>query len=260
MCGNNLNDFKKAFDNNINNTKDKNKTDSGEKISPIGRNLRIVLVALCVVNIIAHLACYSRLPENVPIHWSADGSVNGYGPRTVTLILDILPLLCLGLFLVIPKMDPKGENYMKASGLYRGFVIAFTLIMCGATWFTEATAFGVIPATGGPVGLIISVVLGALFVGLGNYLPRMRQNYTFGIRTPWALADENNWKRTQRVGGISFMVLGVLLVVAGGVSSVVPVGDMLMAAIIVAIAICAALVPYAYSYLLFRRSRGSRKN
>ena len=103
-------------------------------------------------------------------------------------------------------------------------------------------------------------VLPVLFVGLGNYLPRMRQNYTFGIRTPWALADENNWKRTQRVGGISFMVLGVLLVVAGVVSSVVPVGDMLMAAIIVAIAICAALVPYAYSYLLFRRSRGSRKN
>ena len=93
MCRNNLNDFKKAFDNNINNTKDKNKTDSGEKIAPIGRNLCIVLVALCVVNIIAHLACYSRLPENVPIHWSADGSVNGYGPCAVTLILDILPLL-----------------------------------------------------------------------------------------------------------------------------------------------------------------------
>ena len=204
MRGNNLNDLK----NNINNAEDKNKTDSGEKIAPIGRNLCIALVALCVVNIIAHLACYSRLPENVPIHWGADGSVNGYGPRAVTSILDVLPLLCLGLFLVIPKMDPKGENYMKASGLYRGFVIAFTLIMFGVTWFTEATAFGVIPATGGPVGLIVSVVLGALFVGLGNYLPRMRQNYTFGIRTPWALVDENNWKRTQRVGGIFFHGVG----------------------------------------------------
>lgn len=29
MRGNNLNDFKKAFDNNINNAEDKNKTDSG---------------------------------------------------------------------------------------------------------------------------------------------------------------------------------------------------------------------------------------
>lgn len=110
MCGNNLNDFKKAFDNNINNAEDKNKTDSGEKIAPIGRNLRIVLVALCVVNIIAHLACYSRLPENVPIHWSADGSVNGYGPRTVTLILDILPLLCLGLFPRHPEDGSQGRK------------------------------------------------------------------------------------------------------------------------------------------------------
>ena len=88
MRGNNLNDLK----NNINHAEDKNKTDSGEKIAPIGRNLCIALVALCVVNIIAHLACYSRLPENVPIHWGADGSVNGYGPRAVTLILDVLPL------------------------------------------------------------------------------------------------------------------------------------------------------------------------
>ena len=79
-------------------------------------------------------------------------------------------------------------------------------------------------------------------------------------RQPWALVDENNWKRTQRVGGISFMVLGVLLIVAGVVSSVVPVGDMLMVAIIVTIAVGAALVPYVYSYLLFRRSRGSRQN
>lgn len=83
MRGNNLNDLK----NNINNAEDKNKTDSGEKIAPIGRNLCIALVALCVVNIIAHLACYSRLPENVPIHWGADGSVNGYGPRAVRWFL-----------------------------------------------------------------------------------------------------------------------------------------------------------------------------
>ena len=81
---------------------------------------------------------------------------------------------------------------MKASGLYRGFVIAFTLIMCGITWFTEATAFGVIPATGGPVGLIVCVVLGALFVGVGNYLPRIRQNYTFGVRMVLGVSDETN--------------------------------------------------------------------
>ncbi|MFR2314466.1 MAG: DUF1648 domain-containing protein [Bifidobacterium sp.] len=105
MRGNNLNDLKTTS------TMPKTRTRLiREKIASIGRNLCIALVALCVVNIIAHLACYSRLPENVPIHWGADGSVNGYGPRAVTLILDVLPLLCLRLFLVIPKMDPKEKT------------------------------------------------------------------------------------------------------------------------------------------------------
>ena len=45
---------------------------------------------------------------------------------------------------------------MKASGLYRGFVIAFTLIMCGVTWFTEATAFGVIQLPAVPLGLLLA--------------------------------------------------------------------------------------------------------
>ena len=149
---------------------------------------------------------------------------------------------------------------MKASGLYRGFVIAFTLIMCGVTWFTEATAFGVIPAYRRSRWAYCQR-------GIGRAVRRLRQlpsahapELHFRHQTPWALVDENNWKRTQRVGGISFMVLGVLLIVAGVVSSVVPVGDMLMVAIIVTIAVGAALVPYVYSYLLFRRSRGSRQN
>lgn len=107
MCGNNLDDSKKAFDNNINNAESVNKNDSREKIAPISRNVCIALVVLCLVNVAAHLACYSRLPENVPIHWGADGSVNGYGPRAITLILDILPLLCLGLFLIIRRWIPR---------------------------------------------------------------------------------------------------------------------------------------------------------
>ena len=56
MRGNNLNDLK----NNINNAEDKNKTDSGEKIAPIGRNLCIALVVLCVVNILPAIVGFPK--------------------------------------------------------------------------------------------------------------------------------------------------------------------------------------------------------
>ena len=61
----------------------------------------------------------------------------------------------------------------------------------------------------------VSVALGALFVVLGNYMPKMRRNFFVGIRTPWTLADEDVWFRTHRLGGVLFVIGGVLLMVFG---------------------------------------------
>lgn len=76
-----------------------------------------------------------------------------------------------------------------------------------------------VPAAG-TVNLLVSGAIGLLFIGMGNYLPRVKQNYTLGIKTPWALADPENWRRTQRFGGACFMVLGVGLIVMGVAGSV----------------------------------------
>ena len=70
-------------------------------------------------------------------------------------------------------------------------------------------AFGVLPD--GIMGMLIGGGIGVLFILLGNYMPRARQNYTFGCRTPWALADEHNWARTQRMGGITFIIMGAVI-------------------------------------------------
>ena len=74
-------------------------------------------------------------------------------------------------------------------------------------------AFGVLPD--GIMGMLIGGGIGVLFILLGNYMPRARQNYTFGCRTPWALADEHNWARTQRMGGITFIIMGAVILLTG---------------------------------------------
>ena len=43
--------------------------------------------------------------------------------------------------------------------------------------------------------------LGLLFCVLGNFMPKFRHNYFCGIKSPWALADEENWRRTHRFAG-----------------------------------------------------------
>ena len=173
-----------------------------------------VLGGGCVVNFAAHLWFYPSLPQVIPIHWGMDGTVNGWGPRYVSLLLAALPLLMLILMRVLPAADPKRQNYEKFSGIYRGFIIGITVFMAAVSWLTELSVFGLLPDGDNLVGNIIVGSVGLLFLLLGNYMPRIKQNYYMGCKTPWALADEHNWNRTNRMGGIVFVVMGLLMLVS----------------------------------------------
>ena len=52
------------------------------------------------------------------------------------------------------------------------------------------------------------MALGIVFIVLGNYMPLFRQNFFAGIKTPWALADEEIWNRTHRIGGRCWFACG----------------------------------------------------
>ena len=212
-----------------------------------------VLVVLCVANVAAHLMVMPSLPAQIPTHWGASGAVNGWGPSWMASVLGALPLVLLAVFYVAPRIDPKGEAYRTSGKFYQGFVIAFTLVMCAISWLGEFTVWGVVPAAG-TVNLLASGAIGLLFIGMGNYLPRVKQNYTLGIKTPWALADPENWRRTQRFGGACFMVLGAGLIVMGVAGSTL--SSEVVATVIAVLAVGLAGVIYVYSYLLWRKSQG----
>ena len=221
-------------------------------IHSVSPRVWVVLVALCVVNVAAHLLVMPSLSAQIPTHWGANGAVNDWGPSWMASALGALPLVLLAMFYVVPRIDPKGEAYRRSGRFYQGFVIAFTLFMCAISWLGELTVWGVVPAVGA-VNLLVCGAVGLLFIGVGNYLPRVKQNYTLGIKTPWALADPENWRRTQRFGGACFMVLGVGLIVmgvAGGALS-----SEVTAAVIAVLALGSAGAAYVYSYLLWRKSR-----
>ena len=208
-------------------------------IHPTGVSSRvwIALVALCVANVVAHLMVMPSLPAQIPTHWGANGAVDGWGPSWMASALGALPLALLAMFCVVPRIDPKGEAYRTSGKFYQGFVIAFTLFMCAISWLGELTVWGVVPAVGS-VNVLISGVVGLLFIG---------------IKTPWALADPENWRRTQRFGGACFMVLGIGLIVMGVAGSVL--SSEVVAAVIAVLAFGSVGAVYVYSYLLWRKSQ-----
>lgn len=223
------------------------------KNSGIPARVWAALIAVCVANVAGHLAVLPSLPAQIPVHWGADGTVNGWGPSWTVAALGFLPLVLLATLWLVPRIDPKGAAYAKSGRFYLGFVIAFTVFMCGMTWLSELTVWGVVPQTGA-VGIIVTTAIGVLFIGIGNYLPRVRQNYTMGVKTPWALADPENWRRTQRFGGKCFVVMGVGFIAFGFTASALPDGA--AAAGIAAIALIPMVAMYLYSHLIWRKAGG----
>ncbi len=104
---------------------------------------------------------------------------------------------------------------------------------------------------GGELGVVMFLVnfpMGLIFLLIGNYLPKVRQNSTLGIRVRWTLQNEENWNATHRVGGKVWVICG-LLCMACSLFGESPVSIILACLVILA----AAIIPCLYSYLYYRR-------
>src|SRR5690606_33842493 len=90
------------------------------------------------------------------------------------------------------------------------------------------------------------ILVGVLFMVLGNYFKTLRANYFLGIRTPWTLENEVVWRETHKLGGALWFVGGILVVI----NSIFIEGQ-LMHTIFMVITGIMVLVPVAYSYWKF---------
>jgi len=89
------------------------------------------------------------------------------------------------------------------------------------------------------------VLMGLLFILIGNYLPKTKQSYTMGIKLPWTLASEENWNRTHRLAGFLWVLGGVYFIVMSFIG-------WSLIAFLIPLAVM-VLIPAVYSYLLYRK-------
>src|SRR4051812_23470250 len=75
-------------------------------------SLVTILVALSAV-------VYSRMPERMAIHFTLDGTPNGWAPRWEGLfLLPAIILVVWGVMFAAPKLDPRRENYERMQPAY----------------------------------------------------------------------------------------------------------------------------------------------
>ena len=89
---------------------------------------------------------------------------------------------------------------------------------------------------------------GLMFMVIGNYLPKVKQNNTIGIRVVWTLQDEENWSATHRFSGKIWVASGILCMLCGLFA------ESIAALVLYVVSIMAAvIISVLYSYLFYKK-------
>ena len=202
-------------------------------------------ILLTVVSLLLSLTVFSSLPEQIPAHWNVHGTVDRFAPKLTVFIFPGIIFLITILFQFMRRTDPNSDNYDKFQREYHRYTFVIGLVFFAVQIMTIAAAFRM----DFNVNLIFCLGIGSLFIFIGNLLPKTKHNYFICIRTPWTLADEQNWFRTHRLAG-KIWVLGGLIVALTALapeSFQVPVFLTILAVMVV--------TPFVYSYTEFRKKR-----
>lgn len=183
------------------------------------------------------------LPEMLPNHWNIYGQVNGYIHKSYGVFF--MPSVTLGVYLLLlalPKLDPRAENYIKFNNVYQRLKLMFVLFFALLYFATLSFAMGWIK----DITKIMILLISFIFMLLGNYFGKIRQNYFVGIKVPWTLADEEVWNKTHRFGGRLWVLSGLLG--ATGIFIPAPYSMLpLFSAIFLS-----TIVTIIYSYLIYK--------
>lgn len=181
------------------------------------------------------------LPDTIPIHWSLNGQIDQYGSKYFCLILSFLPLLSYYGMLFTKKIDPNQKEIKARKETYEFMRKIIALLFIAIQVFFYYTIL--VKEANVQVGLCF--ILGIFLIIIGNYMPKVPQNYFLGVKTPWALKSEIVWKKTNKVGGYCFIGFGLLIMIAGFLNEA---GFYL----IVLGCIVIVIIPMVYSYLIYQ--------
>lgn len=149
----------------------------------------------------------------VPIHWNIHNQIDGWTNRATGLFWGLG--LNAAMFLLLWLMPAYSPWFKKYRERYDRLLPSLTAILL--FFFALISVYALYVARWGePVGIsVILILMGFLFIFLGNLLPKVPKNFFIGIKTPWSLASDEVWDRTHRLGGLLFVLSGLLMIAKG---------------------------------------------
>ena len=196
---------------------------------------------LTVLPMVFGLCVWNKLPDPMPMHWGPSGEVDGYGSRALAVFGMPLFLLAMQwLCVFVTSYDPKNKDQNAKAKDLVWWIIPFVSIFVNGLMYTASLGYTVNASTWG------ALFMGLLFVVIGNYMPKCKQNHTIGIKIAWTLNDEENWNATHRFAGKLWVAGGLVILLCGFVPGSIGLVAMLVTTFLM------VLFPFIYSYRYYK--------
>lgn len=150
---------------------------------------------------------YPGLPETLPMEYSPDGIPHSYLPKqAVILILPIAYAVSIVVINLMIRFSPDKFSMPNSQRPMDIIVFAVGILLM-------AIHLGILVAEGDAnlVQQYVSIGLALFLLLTGNVVGKTERNFIIGIRTPWAIASNENWRATHRFGGRLMVITGVIL-------------------------------------------------
>lgn len=171
-------------------------------------NKKLLLFTSIIILLSSLVGCvfWNQLPEEIPTHFNLLGQADGYNHKMSAIFgLPTLMLLMHWLLLFIMIKDPKSSNISSKIQLLIYWIIPFVSCLSMISIYGESLGYSMMS------GILAQIFMGVLMILIGNYLPKTHRNYIIGIRLPWTLESDKNWRKTHRLAGKIWVLGGLLL-------------------------------------------------
>ncbi len=207
---------------------------------------KIIITSLITLfPIVIGLLLWNKLPDRIATHFGADNTPDGWSSKVfavfgLPVILFVLHLMSL----CVTLNDPKKRNVGKMLLSVIFWMIPVLSIVMNSITYGIALGMKI------DISVIATLMIAVLFIILGNYMSKNRQNYTVGIRLPWTLASEENWDKTHRMASKLWVVGGIILFANVFFRQL---------AVMLIVIISATIIPIIYSFVLYRNEMKQSK-
>ena len=212
------------------------------------------IIWLFIIGPAVYLAiAWNDIPDTIAMHFNLKGEPDRYGNKNELIIMTIiLSAVNVAVYLLLPqvyRIDPKRNAIENKSRLHR-IAFAVCVFMAAVLCLLIYTS---IHENIKISGRFITAGIGLLFAVIGNYMYTIKPNYFAGIRLPWTLSNDENWRKTHLLGGKLMFAGGLLIAVVSLFTSFFL--SMIILFVIMSVVI---LITCIYSYNLYKKLKASQ--